>query len=304
MRAALIRTLARAPLPLLRATLGRLIAGERAAVCLHRVPDVRRAGDPVPSMSMTPAEVDGLVSLLRDSRPRSGRPWLVVTFDDGYRSAAEYVRSRAPRFPDLEWLLFVCPEKLEKRAGFRWDLFEWRRRQGEAGPSFADVMNECHDIVGENDRPELKGLADRAEFGLATVDEARALQRLPNVQVGNHGNTHFKPTRLDDDAFRSDLAASFAAFERLFGPAEHYAFPFGFPGLEFGPRHVQMARESTRAVLWTTEPGPYPPDAQRAGALLPRFPIDGRLPPRQTAAWMLLATARRRLRQSRGVRQG
>jgi peptidoglycan/xylan/chitin deacetylase (PgdA/CDA1 family) len=227
-----------------------------------------------------------------------------VTFDDGYRSAAEYVGSRAPRQPDVEWLLFVCPEKIEKRAGFRWDLFEWRRRQGEAGAPFADVMNERHDITTENDRPDLRGLADRAEFGLVTVDEARALQRHPNVQVGNHGNSHFKPTRLDEDAFRSDLTTSFATFERLFGPAEHYAFPFGFPGLEFGPRHVQIARECTRAVLWTTLPGPYPPGAQRSGALLPRFPIDGRRPPRQTAAWALLVTARRRLRRSWDVRLG
>ena len=36
-------------------------------------------------------------------------------------AAADYVLSRAPLFPGIEWLYFVCPEKTEHRTGFDWD---------------------------------------------------------------------------------------------------------------------------------------------------------------------------------------
>ena len=36
---------------------------------------------------------------------------------------------RAPRWPEVEWLYFVCPQKTERRVGFRWDLAEVLRRE-------------------------------------------------------------------------------------------------------------------------------------------------------------------------------
>src|SRR5205085_7432298 len=85
---------------------------------------------------------------------------LIVSFDDGYRDAAGYVLSRAPLFPQVEWIYFICPEKTERGAGFEWD----------AAPD------------------------------LAPIEQCREIQRLPNCALGNHTNSHQRPVLQEDFA--------------------------------------------------------------------------------------------------------
>ena len=291
----LVEVVAALPVGLLLPALGRLLRGRRAALCLHRVYDTRRSGDAVPRMSHTPDQLDEVLSLLLRARPASDPPWLTLTFDDGYAGAADYVDSRAPRYPGVEWLFFVCPEKTEKQVGFRWDLYEWRRHRKIEGPAFDQLMAERLDVEAENSREDLRQAALEPEFRLATVEQVKRLERHPNVSIGNHTNTHFKPTTIGDEAFGRDVDLSNATFERLFGPCRHFAFPFGHPDLEFTEGHVRQARQPGRAVLWSTEAGTYVPGARNPGAVLPRFPVNGRLSPRQIVAWMFLVVLRQQL---------
>ncbi len=284
------------PVPVLTGLLRAALRGQGAALCLHRVGESRGSRDPVPRMTIPASVLDGLLTALVRATPPNGAPRLTVTFDDGYRSAADYVRERAPRFPGVEWLYFVCPAKTEARAGFRWDLFE-RTHHDSGSDDFLAFMTDRLDPSWENRREDLRALGDAPGIALATVEECRGLRDLPNVELGNHMNSHFKPTLLADEVFRADLLGSVADFERLFGRGRHLAFPFGTPGIEVNEAHVRIARDAGELVLWGTESRPMGRDERSRKALLPRFTIDGRASARHTLAWMALravATWRRR----------
>jgi hypothetical protein len=98
-----LRTLSAADEPRLLRYLRWSLGELRAALCFHRVSEERS------KLGMPGAEIDRLICFLLEARGS-----LTVCFDDGYREAAEYVLSRAPRFPQVEWLYFVCPSRTER----------------------------------------------------------------------------------------------------------------------------------------------------------------------------------------------
>ncbi len=227
----------------------------RLCLCFHRV------GDTGLEWTMPPHELDRLIALLVGSRPRTQARWLTLTFDDGYQDAVEYVRSRALVWPDVEWLVFACPEKTEQRLGFQWD----------------------------SGRP----------CELATVHALRELQRLPNVAVGNHTNSHLVQTLLDPAQAEEEYVSSTADFRRLFGEVRHFAFPFGTPHLEFEREHVELLRALCPATLiWSTERRPFFARERAPGAVLPRFSIDSTWSYRQIALWICAHSVRFRVKGS------
>ena len=257
--------------------LGAALGQASVALCLHRV------NEAASELVIAPDNLDALIGLvLRAQAARAGR--LTVTFDDGYADAAAYVESRHARFPEVKWLLFVCPEKLTKRSGFRWDAAD-----GD-GPL---------DVRTENDRAALQGLADAKAYQLMTVPACHALQKLANVELGNHTNTHFKHTDLSLEDSRFEIASSRKDFEALFGASPHFAFPFGTPGSEVGAEHAQAAHDLGYPYVWSTEPRPYREGESTGSSLLPRFPVRGTWPARKIALYMSIRATRWRLRQLR-----
>jgi peptidoglycan/xylan/chitin deacetylase (PgdA/CDA1 family) len=280
------------PRPLLRQMLAGALGELKVSLCMHRVSDARRSTDFQPELTMPAAELDALVELLRASRPGAGR-WLTVTFDDGYADAAEYIDSRASRFPDVDFIFFLCPEKTERAAGFRWDLAE---QGGMAMEAFHDAL----DVERENARPELSALAQRAEYRLATVAECQALvAKHLNVALGNHTNSHFQQTRLTAEQAAREYDRSQEIFHRHFGPVQHFAFPFGSPGREFTQTHVDLLRARGDFLIWSTERRPYAPAEQTPRAVLPRFPVRGNESASQVAAWIALRALVHRARGTR-----
>lgn len=266
-----------------------LAAGDACvALCMHRV------GVPAPDdradMTCRPETLDAVVDALLATRPRARAPWLTVTFDDGYLDAVEYVRSRAPRYPGVEWLLFVCPEKAERGAGFRWDVPGWP----------AERAKDAVDVEQENARPELLAAGRAPATRVATVEELRALRALPNVTLGNHTNTHALQTRLAPEQARAEYARSVAAFERLFGPHRQFAYPFGTPHHEVGEAHVRLLWTFGDFDVWTTERRPYAAAERAAGAPLPRFSPRGSWGAGAIVAWMAVHALRWRLARHRG----
>lgn len=278
--------------PLLRAWL----RDWRVALCLHRVAEARRASDLEPQLTITPQTLDALLELLLSARPDDER-WLSVAFDDGYADAARYVESRAERFAQVEFLFFVCPEKSERQAGFRWDLAERRAAAGDAAAR--DAMSDPFEPGAENERPDLRELGRRPEFALADPDALRALGRLPNVTLGNHTDGHQQATRLPLAQVREEYRRSHASFERLFGPQTQFAFPFGTPGEDFDERHVAALRELGDFLIWSTESRPYAASERRPGAVLPRYAVDGTWSPASIAFWIAARAALHRVRGSR-----
>jgi len=261
----------------LRASLGDL----RVALCLHRVgPPLD--GSFLPAATIEAEKLDALVELLLASRQGGGR-WLTLTFDDGYLDAAEYVASRSPKYPEVEFLVFACPEKAEKRAGFRWDLVDLDVRKGRnLEESWRQHMDRPLDIVAENDRSELREVAALSEYRLATPAELAALRSLANVSLGNHTNCHFKASDLAPDALAREVERSESDFARLFGGPGDFAFPYGWPFLDAD--RVAVVASHSRGAIWSTTRRPYPAGEREGRGALPRFVVDGRLGARGTAA--------------------
>jgi peptidoglycan/xylan/chitin deacetylase (PgdA/CDA1 family) len=134
----------------------------------------------------------------------------------------------------------------------------------------------------------LRTLGQHPRYRLGSVEAVRALGRLPNVAIGNHTNAHFKPLALDPEQTRLEYERSIADFDRIFGPTIHLAFPFGTPSVEIDEAHVEIVRRLGVPRMWSTERRPYKACECQPGAVLPRFPVDGRWDPRQTATLIAL----------------
>lgn len=247
------------------------------ALCLHRV-----SRDENNDLTIRTAELDAFVERAHLARPRTERPWLTLSFDDGYADACTYVESRAPRYPDVEWLLLVCPEKAEHGSGFRWDL-DARRHVEDRTPL---------DVRRENRRIELRATALRRDCRLAALQQCRRLHAFDNATLGNHTNCHFRALSLTFDEVELDYRRSNADFTRLFGRPEHFAFPFGTPGEDFDQRHVELLRGIGDATIWTTARRPYLAEHRSPRAVLPRFPVDGRWSAVQLAFWIAMLSIR------------
>jgi peptidoglycan/xylan/chitin deacetylase (PgdA/CDA1 family) len=242
---------------------------------------------------MAPDEIDSLVAFLQDAAGRSDR-WLTMCFDDGYREAAEYMLSRAPRFPQVDWIFFVCPEKTERQVGFRWDLVEVLREEG-ARVDHDDVVFSPVDVSTENGRNDLRKLATDPRFALADAELCRQIQRLPNGALGNHTNVHHRAVLLALHECRSEYERSTEDFRRLFGEPRHFAFPFGVPGEDFDERHVAELRRLGNFHVWSTEPRPFHPSERAEGTVLPRFAIDGMRTWKETVAHIIVRSLRARV---------
>lgn len=287
------------PGPALTPLLGRALEGLQVSLCLHRVAPRPRPTDWQRGLSMPADELDTLIELLLSSRPGRSDAWLSVTFDDGYRDAGEYVRTRAARFPQVEFLFFVCPEKAERRVGFRWDLVEERIKAGLPRAEAVALMKAPAELERENERAELAALTTHPDYALCTVAELGALAALPNVTLGNHTSLHLSSQKFPDEVVKADFERSTAAFTRLFGAPKHFAFPFGTPGLHFRERHVAWLRALGDFTLWSTEARPYRPEERTPQAVLPRFPIDGSQDARSHAGVIAAKALQFRLQRSR-----
>jgi hypothetical protein len=278
------------PRPVLRFLLGRALSGSELALCLHRV-GWNASDTGFWETMMRAEELDELIELLLAARGGDGS-WLTVCFDDGYADAGRYIESRASRFPGVAWLLFVCPEKLTKRAGFRWDL--------PPGAPQSDVSSPPLDVRTENERNDLRELGDKPDCAIMTVDECRQIAKLPNVFLGNHTNCHFRQTLLTLEDSRYDITKSRRDFEELFGRTDHFAFPFGTPGREFNESHVQVAKELGYTHVWSTEARPYWAEERTRGAI-PRYMIFGSWAPAKNALHILMHAMKWRWRSRSAV---
>lgn len=279
----------------------RLVLGAegRIALCLHRVGG-RRPHALVPAMTIAAETLEALLTLLAPLGRR-----VTAAFDDGYADAARWLEANAARFPQVEWLSFLCPHKTQAGAGFRWDLHEKLAAQGAAGVASAVDHGKLGSLDWEVERrrQDLAGLGSEPAFELADAATWQRLARERGVVLGNHTNGHFQLTNMPLAAAEAELERSARDFERLFGPMTQFAFPFGTPGVEVAPEHVAMVRRiAPGCTQWSTESRPYLPAERDAGALLPRYPVDGTWSAKQTIWWMAVLAAKWRWRRRASLR--
>lgn len=219
---------------------------------------------------------------------------LTITFDDGYEDARQYVEDRAPRHPDVTFLMMLCPEKTVGRRGFAWDQWMVESR-GNDPEEFVDTWRDELE-AGLRDGRSVAGLADEEPYALATAEACRDLAELPNVELGNHTDRHVAPAWLSKEEFVAELRESSERFSDAFGEPRHLALPFGCEPY-VSSEDLETAVQVTGGDVWTIENSPFSPD----DAVKPRFgwAYDGLSAP---AMALYIALQCRRSRSSRPAR--
>ncbi len=241
------------------------------AAAFHQIIDQRRPHEGAGFCNHLRSDFVETVAFLDSLQQPSTDVW--VTFDDGYAKAAEALENVAPQFPSMRFVFFVCPEKTSKKVGFRWDAWERLHEKNGPVPEFDDFDSEPA-TAEENSRLDLLESAKDERFLLASEEQCRSLQRHPNVYLGNHTNRHFALSSLSDAEAVEEIRESHEQFRALFGDSEHFAFPYGTPGVSYNESHVAMVRSLGYRYVWSTEGSSFRRGSE-ASAVLPRIPMNG-----------------------------
>ncbi|MGL5114851.1 MAG: polysaccharide deacetylase family protein [Beijerinckiaceae bacterium] len=269
-----------------------LTRGLGAILMFHHVrPRSPKAFDPNRILEITPEFLDAVLGRVRergyeiiamDAVPErlrtQGRPFVTLTFDDGYRDNAEHalpvLRRHAAPFTlyattgfadateplwwrDVEHALAVLPEVKTSTGVIRLGSDPQRRR------AFDSVMASARVAPWEQTRALIAALAGKA--GLAPLaetarecldwDALSALAADPLCTVGAHTVSHPLLARMDADAARREVHLSRVFLEERLGrPVRHLSYPVGDASAA-GEREFALASTLGFATAVTTRPG-------------------------------------------------
>jgi peptidoglycan/xylan/chitin deacetylase (PgdA/CDA1 family) len=244
--------------------------------------------------------LDEVPRLLAENDP--SRPFLAVTFDDGYRDTLEQAlpvlrRHGAPA------TVFVTPGFADRTTSLWWTDLEdaiaasseircnlgdgpvtlaWRDDAGRQG-AFDRLYWALRNGPEARLRSVIAGLARDAGIDpLATVDRLcldwdgiRELAADPLITIGAHTMTHPMLAKHDDATARAEVEQSRAVIEREIGRAvRHLAYPVGDP-TSAGPREFTVAADLRFATAVTTRPGMLFAEHSRYLTALPRLSVNG-----------------------------
>ena len=241
-------------------------------------------------------------ALLRLQRPKAGRFFVALTFDDGYRDNVEHAWPVLAKH-EAPWTLFVTPGFADRTARLWWlELEEAIRALQRLDLVLPDGrFSAPTDSDAEKSRafgtlywrlrkgPEaallsaISGLAAAAGLDAAGLVEReclpwetlRSLSGAPGVTIGAHTLTHPMLAKHDAETARNEIAASKARLEaELAQPIRYFAYPVGDPG-SAGPREFALAREAGFVSAVTTRPGHLVPAHLDHLHALPRVSLNG-----------------------------
>jgi peptidoglycan/xylan/chitin deacetylase (PgdA/CDA1 family) len=264
--------------------------GRGAILMFHHVrPYARKAPDPHRGLEITPDYLDAVLThckargfdivtideaMARLDRPGS-RPFVALTFDDGYRDNLEHAlpilrRHAAP------FTLYVTTGFADGTAPLWWlDL-------ADAAPQ--DFASRYAALRSHPDlRARIAEMAAKAEIDSATRTRALCLgwdaiadlARDPLCTIGAHTLTHPILGALPEDEARAEIVRSKTIIEeRLCREVRHFAYPVGDRAAA-GAREFRLAREAGFATAVTTRPGMLFPEHARHPHALPRLSVNG-----------------------------
>jgi peptidoglycan/xylan/chitin deacetylase (PgdA/CDA1 family) len=244
-------------------------------------------------------EIIGLEAALQRIAAPGERPFVVLTFDDGYRDNVEHA------LPVLEkhgapFTMYVTSGFAGRTARLWWIEFEEAIRRLERvrldGVEFSTVTaaekERAYAILYRLLRggPEERLLEVCARLCAEAAIEPtrmpadlcldwagiRKLSQHPLATIGVHTLTHPMLAKHSENLVRSELTESRARIEEAIGsPARHLAYPVGDP-TSAGPREFALARELGFASAVTTRPGMIFPEHAAHATALPRLSVNGR----------------------------
>lgn len=279
---------------------------------LHRVlPGPPPAFSPNGILQVTPDFLDAVITRVRAlgidivsldealdrlAAPKSGRKFVVLTFDDGYRDNLTDAlpilrRHKAP------FTLYVPTGLVDARGEIWWQALE-------------DIIAAHDSVEAEGTRHDTSSLAAKqlafdtiywrmrkmpeperlalvrdlcARYGIDPAkhcrdlimdwDELKTFAADPLCTIGAHTVHHYELKKLSDADARDEIAGSIDILAEKFGRRpEHFSYPLGGP-LSAGPRDYDIARALGLKSAVTTVPGGLYPQADRLA--LPRVSLNG-----------------------------
>ncbi|MDJ1156911.1 polysaccharide deacetylase family protein [Chelatococcus sp. SYSU_G07232] len=235
-------------------------------------------------------------------RGKQGRPFVAVTFDDGYRDNVLYAAPVLDRH-GAPWTMFVTTGFAERTASLWWlELEEAIRRldhvaltidgtrrcwpcrnDGEKSAAFDEIYWDLRAGREERLREVVGILAAQASVeGRALVEHLcldwqgiAELARHRGVTIGAHTLTHPMLAKHSEAVARSEIVEAKSLIEARIGRSvRHLAYPVGDRGAA-GPREFTLAREAGYATAVTTRPGHLFPEHDAHLTALPRVSING-----------------------------
>ena len=227
------------------------------------------------------------------------RPFVVLTFDDGYRDNVEHALPVLERHRE-PFTMFVTSGFADRTARLWWvELEEALRRLDrvsldglELASASPAEKDRAHALLyrtlraGPEDRllevcARLCAAAGIEPLSIAGAlcldwDAIRKLSQHPLATIGVHTLTHPMLAKHPEAFARTELGESRARIEAAIGkPARHVAYPVGDP-TSAGPREFAIARELGFRGAVTTRPGMIFPEHAAHLTALPRLSVNGR----------------------------
>ncbi|HWJ76019.1 MAG TPA: polysaccharide deacetylase family protein [Kaistia sp.] len=241
-------------------------------------------------------------AMLRLAGSASGRRFVVLTFDDGYRNnlTEAYPVLKAAEAP---FTVYVATGLVDRTAITWWDVIGEIVRHnpricGRAGDAEFDLpaasvrektaaLEAIIRLLTTCDEDEQRRAVARmaAVHGIDAKalgdslmldwDEVRALASDPLVTIGAHTVGHYALSRLDQGRARREMEESRARLVEAAGvTARHFAYPYGSVDAA-GPREFALAEELGFETAVTTRRGVLQGGKAESPLALPRISVNG-----------------------------
>lgn len=285
---------------------------------LHRVlPDAPAPFSPNAILQITPDFLDYCLERLpqtgidivsldealeRLATARKGRPFVVLTFDDGYRDNLQHAlpvlhRHAAP------FTLYVPTAYPEGRGQLWWQAIEDTISRhdeiafaGEDGPERIEARTarqkatafdrlywrmrkmpepERLDLLAEFTRRYRYDLSAQCRDLIMGWGELSEIAANPLCTIGAHTVHHYELAKLSPDEAALEMVQSADILEKKFDRRPvHFSYPLGGP-LSCGPREFALAQDLGFRTAVTTRPGGLYPYHLQALTALPRVSLNG-----------------------------
>lgn len=241
-------------------------------------------------------------ALARTENPDPTRPFVVLTFDDGYRDNLVHAlpvlnHNKAP------FTLYVPTALVDGVGEVWWQLLEdIISAQKAIQVTYLGVtdylpcgtLREKHDTYREvywrmRQMPEadrvalIRELATQYGFDteqhcrdlIMTWAELRRFADSPLCTIGAHTVHHYELSKLTPDQVRNEMEQSARVITAQFGQRpQHFSYPIGSP-VACGPREYEIAAELGFRSAVTTRPGAVYHDDHKRLFSLPRISFNG-----------------------------